>query len=391
MPITTSTRTSPRSYAPALTGGLFEWLTTLYPIWGRLDEEAAYVSAWIGLAELALGGCTTTSDHLYVHPCPRLVDAEISAAREVGLRFHPTRGSMSLSVEDGGLPPKNVVQRDDEILSDCERLIAAYHDPAPGAMCRIALGPCSPFSVTPELMRESAELAERRHVRLHTHLDEDRDETAYCLATFGCRPVEHFDELGWNEGNAWVAHCIFANEDEMARLGAGGTSVAHCPSSNMLIAGGATPVSRLKAHGVAVGLGCDGSASTDHASLWLEARMALLLGRLRDGAASMNARDALEMATTGSARCLGRGGELGALGVGAPADLVVWPVDGVSFAGAHTDLVEAWLRCGPVRPRHTVVNGRVVVRDGELQAPGLEEMLARHARISRDWQGVLET
>ncbi len=218
-------------------------------------------------------------------------------------------------------------------------------------------------------------------MRLHTHLDEDRDETAYCLATFGCRPVEHFDELGWNEGNAWVAHCIFANEDEMARLGAGGTSVAHCPSSNMLIAGGATPVSRLKAHGVAVGLGCDGSASTDHASLWLEARTALLLGRLRDGAASMNARDALEMATTGSARCLGRGGELGALGVGAPADLVVWPVDGVSFAGAHTDLVEAWLRCGPVRPRHTVVNGRVVVRDGELQAPGLEEMLARHARI----------
>jgi cytosine/adenosine deaminase-related metal-dependent hydrolase len=379
-----------RAFAPALRGGLFQWLTTLYPLWSRLDEEAAYVSAWIGLAELALGGCTTTSDHLYVHPCAGLIDAEISAAREVGLRFHPTRGSMSLSEEDGGLPPKSVVQTDDEILADSERLIDAYHDPSPGAMCQIALGPCSPFSVTPRLMGESAALAARRNVRLHTHLDEDRDETQYCLQRFGRRPVEHFDDLGWNEGNAWVAHCIFPNEEEMERLGRGGTSVAHCPSSNMLIAKGATPVTRLRAHGVAVGLGCDGSASTDHASMWLEARTALLLARLGGGSTAMNAWDALAIATSGSAACLGREGELGRLADGAPADLVVWPVDGVSFAGAHTDLVEAWLRCGPVTARHTVVNGRVVVRDGQLSAPGLEEMLQRHAKISREWQGVAE-
>jgi len=362
-------------------------LTTLYPLWSRLDEEAAYVSAWIGLAELALGGCTTTSDHLYVHPCAGLIDAEISAAREVGLRFHPTRGSMSLSQEDGGLPPKSVVQTDDEILADSERLIAKYHDPAPGAMCRIALGPCSPFSVTPRLMSESASLAERRNVRLHTHLAEDRDETKFCLQTFGRSPVEHFDDLGWNEGNAWVAHCIFPTEDEMERLGLGKTAVAHCPSSNMLIGGSATPVTQLTAHGVVIGLGCDGSASTDHASLWLEARTALLLCRLRGGPTAMNAWDALRIATTGSAACLGRSGELGELRAGAPADLVVWPVDGIAFAGAHTDLVEAWLRCGPVRARHTVVNGRVVVRQGELNMPGLEDMLGRHARISREWQG----
>ncbi len=379
-----------RSYAPALKGGLFGWLTTLYPLWSRLDEEAAYVSAWIGLVELALGGCTTTSDHLYVHPSPRLIDAEIAAAAEVGLRFHPTRGSMSLSEEDGGLPPRSVVQRDDEILADCERLIDKYHDPAPGAMCRIALGPCSPFSVTPQLMRESAELAERRGVRLHTHLAEDRDETEFCLRAFGRRPVEHFDDLGWNVGNAWVAHCIFPSEEEMGRLGRGRTCVTHCPSSNMLIAGGATPVTELSANGVVVGLGCDGSASTDHASLWLEARTALLVSRLREGPAAMDAQGALELATTGSAACLGRDEELGRLKTGAPADLVVWPVDGVSFAGAHTDLVEAWLRCGPVRARHTVVNGRIIVRDGEANIPGLEAMLKRHAAISRDWQGVID-
>jgi cytosine/adenosine deaminase-related metal-dependent hydrolase len=369
---------------------LFQWLTTLYPLWSRLDEEASYVSAWIGLAELAFGGCTTTSDHLYVHPNPGLIDAEISAAADLGMRFHPTRGSMSLSEDDGGLPPKSVVQDDDEILADSERLIARYHDPSPGAMCRVALGPCSPFSVTPHLMRESALLADRHDVRLHTHLAEDRDETEFCLRSFGCRPVQHFENLGWNAGRAWVAHCIFPDDNEMQRLGRGPTGVAHCPSSNMLIAGAVTPVKELMGHGVTVGLGCDGSASTDHASMWLEARTALLLGRLRSGASAMGARDVLQMATVGSAGCLGRTGELGALVAGAAADLVVWPVDGVAFAGAHTDLVEAWLRCGPVRSRHTVVAGRVVVRDGELAAPGLEEMLLRHARIAREWQRAAE-
>jgi len=374
-----------RAFAPAVNATLFDWLSTLYPLWARLDEEAAYVSAWIGLAELALGGCTTTSDHLYVHPRPNLIDAEIAAAREVGLRFHPTRGSMSLSQKDGGLPPDSVVQDDDEILADSERLIASYHDPTPGAMVRIALAPCSPFSVTPRLMQAIAELAERLDVRLHTHLAEDPDEDRFCLARFGRRPVEHFEEVGWADERAWVAHCVYLNKHEILRLGGWGTGVAHCPSSNMLIAGGIAPVHELREAGVPVGLGCDGSASTDHASLWLEARTALLLGRLRHGPTSLSAREVLQMATVGSAACLGRAGELGVIAPGAPADLVAWPLEGVQFAGAHSDPVEAWLRCGPVSARHTIVNGEFVVRDGQIARPALEEMLDRHGEISRAW------
>lgn len=374
-----------RAFAPAVNATLFDWLSTLYPVWRRLDEEAAYISTWIGLAELALGGCTTTSDHLYVHPRPNLIDAEIAAAREVGLRFHPTRGSMSLSRKDGGLPPDSVVQDDDEILADSERLIASYHDPSPGSMLRIALAPCSPFSVSPELMQATAELAERLDVRLHTHLAEDPDEDRFCLARFGRRPIEHFEDVGWGDARAWVAHCVYPNRDEILRLGGWGTGVAHCPSSNMLIAGGIAPVRELREAGVPVGLGCDGSASTDHASLWLEARTALLLGRLRHGPTSSSAREVLEMATVGSATCLGRAGELGVIAPGAPADLVAWPLEGVQFAGAHSDPVEAWLRCGPVSARHTIVNGELVVRDGQIARPGLEEMLDRHREISRGW------
>ena len=211
-----------RAFAPALAGDLFEWLRTLYPVWRRLDQEAAYVSAWIGLAELALGGCTTSTDHLYLHPhgAGDLIGAEIAAARELGFRFHPTRGSMSLSVKDGGLPPDDVVQEDEEILADSERLVALHHDPAPGAMVRIALAPCSPFSVTPELMARTAELAERLDVRLHTHLAEDVGENAYCREAFGCRPVEHFERVGWGSDRAWVAHCVHPSEAEIARLGA---------------------------------------------------------------------------------------------------------------------------------------------------------------------------
>jgi cytosine/adenosine deaminase-related metal-dependent hydrolase len=380
-----------RSFRPAVNGTLFEWLTTLYPRWAALDEEAAYVSAWIGLAELALGGCTTSTDHLYVHPRGGgdLISAEIRAARDVGLRFHPTRGSMSLSKKDGGLPPDSVVQDDDEILADSERLVALHHDPAWGAMVRIALAPCSPFSVTPELMRATAELAERLDVRLHTHLAEDPDEDRFASEVFGRRTIEQFEEVGWGSDRAWVAHCIYPNDDEIVRLGKWGTGVAHCPSSNMLIGGGGiAPVPELRAAGAPVGLGCDGSASTDSASLWMEARNALLLGRLRRGPASMGARDALEIATRGSARCLGREGELGQLSPGAMGDLVCWPLDGVQFAGALTDPVEAWLRCGPVSARHTVVHGKLVVRHGTIVAPGETDMLRRHRTISARIQGV---
>jgi cytosine/adenosine deaminase-related metal-dependent hydrolase len=380
-----------RSYRPAANGSLFSWLTTLYPLWAAIDEEAVYLSAWVGLAELALGGCTTSTDHLYVHPrgAGDLISAEIAAARELGIRFDPTRGSMSLSQKDGGLPPDSVVQDDDEILADSERLVARHHDRSWGAMVRLGLAPCSPFSVTPELMRRTAELAERLDVRLHTHLAEDPDEDRYAEDAFGKRTIEHFEEVGWATDRSWVAHCIYPNPAEIARLGAAGVGVAHCPSSNMLIGGGGlAPVAELRAAGSPVGLGCDGSASTDHASLWLEARGALLLGRQRRGPTGMTARDALDVATRGSAACLGRSGEVGTLRVGAAGDVVCWPLTGLAFAGALTDPVEAWLRCGPVSVRHTVVAGVPVVENGELTNPGVDEMLNRHRAAARRIQRV---
>ena len=308
-----------------------------------------------------------------------LLSAEIAAATDLGMRFHPTRGSMSLSEKDGGLPPDSVVQDDDEILADSERQVARHHDRSWGAMVRVALAPCSPFSVTPELMRRTAQLAERLDVRLHTHLAEDPDEDRYAQEKFGKRTVEHFEDVGWLSGRSWVAHCIYPNPSEVARLGGAGVGVAHGPSSNMMIGGGGiAPVIELLAAGSPVGLGCDGSASTDHASLWLEARGALLLGRLRQGPGAMGARHALSIATLGGAACLGRAGELGTLTPGAVGDLVCWPIDGIAFAGALTDPIEAWLRCGPVSARHTVVAGVPVVEDGQLVNPSVNEMLDRH-------------
>lgn len=375
-----------RSFAPALSGDLFHWLRTLYPVWSRLDEEAAYVSAWIGLCELALGGCTTTTDHLYVHPrgAGDLISAEIQAAAELGFRFHPTRGSMSLSEKDGGLPPDSVVQDDDEILADSERLVRQHHDPRPGAMVRIALAPCSPFSVTPELMRRTAELAEHLDVRLHTHIAEDANEDVFCDEMFGCRPIEHFENVGWGSDRSWVAHCVFPNETEIQQLARWGTGVAHCPSSNQLIGAGLAPIRELRDAGVGVGIGCDGSASTDCASLWLETRGALLLARLRGGPEAMLAREALEMATLGGAACLGRD-DIGSLAPGKAGDLVVWPMEGIAFAGALTDPVEAFLRCGPVAARHTVVHGRLLVENGTLTTDGVDDMLVRHRGIAQEW------
>jgi len=379
-----------RSFAPATDETLFGWLTTLYPRWAQLDEEAAYLSAWIGMAELALGGCTTSMDHLYVHPegAGDLISAEIAAARELGIRFHATRGSMSRSQKDGGLPPDSVVQDDDAILADSQRLVEAHHDPSPHAMVQVALAPCSPFSVTPELMRRTAELAERLDVRLHTHLAEDVDEDAYCLDTYGCRPLELFEDVGWGSDRSWVAHCIYPDPSEIERMGGWGTGVAHCPSSNALIAGGLAPIAEMLAAGVPVGIGCDGSASTDSASLWLETRGAMLLGRLRHGPTAFSARAALELATRGSAACLGRSGQIGELSPGACGDLVVWKPSPIAFAGALTDPVDALLRCGPVAAHHTVVAGRFLVEDGELRAPGLDDVLARHRQAAARIQGV---
>jgi len=379
-----------RAYRPATSSNLFGWLTTLYPIWAGLDEEASYLSAWVGLAELALGGCTTSMDHLYVHPTGGgdLITAEITAARELGMRFHATRGSMSRSQKDGGLPPDSVVQDDDTILAESERLVGQHHQRGPDAMIQVALAPCSPFSVTPGLMKATAELAERLDVRLHTHLAEDVDEDTYCLDVYGCRPVEYFEDVGWGTDRSWVAHCVYPNAEEIEKLAAWGTGVAHCPSSNQMIGAGLAPVSEFRAAGVAVGIGCDGSSSTDSASLWMESRNALLLGRLRGGPEAMQAREALDMATRGGARCLGRDGEIGQLTVGAVGDVAVWGLEGIRFAGALSDPIEAWLRCGPTSPRHTIVAGRFVVEDGALVSPDVEDILTRHRAVATRLQGL---
>lgn len=380
-----------RAYPPMTTAPLFGWLQSLYPLWSTLDEESAHVSAWVGLAELAMSGCTTSTDHLYVHPAGAgdLLTAEIEAAKDLGIRFHPTRGSMSLSEKDGGLPPDNVVQDHDVILAESEAAVKRHHDREHGAMVRIALAPCSPFSVTKKLMIESAELAEKLDVRLHTHFAENSEDDDYSVATFGCRPTQYLEEVGWCTDRTWVAHCVMPNDDEVERLGRAGIGAAHCPSSNMILASGISPVVALRRAGVHVGLGVDGSSSADSASLWLEARQAMLLAKLRDGASAGSARMALEIATRGGAGCLGRLGEIGELSVGAVGDVAVWSLQGPRFAGAIADPIEAWLRCGPVSAAHVVVNGKSVVRDGELVSPRVDEMLRRHDTLARRMQNFV--
>ena len=377
-----------RAYGPMTSAPLFGWLKSLYPLWRHIDEEAVYESAWVGLAELALGGCTTSTDHLYVHPVGGgdLLSAEIKAARELGFRFHPTYGSMSLSEKDGGLPPDSVVRDDDEILAESKRHVARHHDRVHGAMVRIALAPCSPFSVSPELMVRTAELAEQLDVRLHTHLAENAEDDDYSMATFGRRCIEQFEEVGWATPRSWVAHCVMPNADEVKRLGAAHVGVAHCPSSNMILASGLAPVVDLRAAGSPVGLGCDGSSSADSASLWQEARLAMLSGKLRSGADRMNARTSLEIATRGGAACLGREGELGELSVGAVGDVAIWDLTGPLYSGALSDPVEAWLRCGPTSARQTIVAGRVLVDAGRLTHGELDGHVASHNRIARRLQ-----
>jgi 8-oxoguanine deaminase len=364
-----------RAYAPAAGDGLEAWLGKLRPLWLRLDEEGAYVSAWVGLAELARNGCTTTADHLYLHPRPKLTDATIAAAGQVGLRFHPVRGSTSL-VED-----------DDAVLDDVGRLLALHAGPVDGAMVRVGAGPTSLGAGSPRLLRELAALTIASGGRLHTHLLETAGEAAWSRAELGLGPVEALVAAGWGEGDAWVAHGVHADERDVDELARASIGVAHCPSSNLLLGAGVAPVRSLLDAGVDVGLGCDGSSSSDSGSLWLEARTAYLSGSLRDGPGAHTGRGMLELATTGSARCLGRD-DLGRLAVGGPADLAAFELDPLAFAGAHTDLVEAWVRCGPVTARHTVVAGRPVVRDGQLVAAGLPEILADHRRLSLAMQGA---
>jgi len=381
-----------RAFPPMTNAALFGWLQTLYPLWSTLDEEAANVSAWVGLAELALSGCTTSTDHLYVHPAGGgdLLSAEIMAAKDLGMRFHPTRGSMSLSQKDGGLPPDNVVQDHDVILAESQRSVEQYHDVSHGAMVRIALAPCSPFSVTKQLMTESAQLAEKLDVRLHTHFAENSEDDAFSLATFGCRPTQYLEDVGWCTDRAWVAHCVMPNHDEIQQLGKAKIGVAHCPSSNMILSSGIAPIVDLRAAGVHVGLGVDGSSSADSASMWLEARQAMLLAKLRNGAAAGTARMSLEIATRGGAGCLGRVGEIGEISVGAVGDLAIWSLTGVAFAGAVADPIEAWLRCGPTGAKYTIVHGKLVVDNGQLVSNKVDSMLATHRTVAKRMQRIAD-
>lgn len=365
-------------------GGLVDWLNFYYPLWERLDEEGAYLSAWISLAGLALDGCTTSSDHLNIHPRKNLIDAEVSAGRELGMRFHPTRGAMNLSTKDGRLPPDSVVESEDDILADSERLIETYHDPRPGAMTRIALAPCNPFAVSHELMRRAADLAEKRDVRLHTHLAESLDEERFCLQQYGCRPMDRFEEVGWGSSRSWVAHSIFVNDHEIESLARWGTGICHCPSGNLIGTGRVAPVARMRAAGVAVSL------STDSApSLRAELAVSRQANQNLHGT-HLSARDLLEFATLGSARCLGRAGEIGQLSPGSTGDLAVWPLREAARRRSADDVLEAWLADGPPAPRHTIVQGRFVVENGALTSPALEDRQRRHDAITRDWQRFVD-
>jgi len=375
-------QTLTRACTVAANAKLFDWLRALYPLWARIDEEAVYLAALAGMAELMLSGCTTTSDHHYLFPRgqTKLIDAEIKAARKLGIRFHATRGSMSVGASKGGLPPDTVVQDEDTILEDCDRVIRQYHDPRPGSMLQIALAPCSPFSVSAGLMRASAEMAARFDVRLHTHLAETRDEDDYCREHFGMRPLEFLDSVGWLQDRTWVAHGVHFTQPEVDRLGAAGVGIAHCPTSNMRLGSGLAPALALQRAGSPVGLGVDGSASNDSSNMLAEARQALLLNRLGHGAEAITVRQALHMATVQGARCLGRS-DLGSLEPGKRADVALFDLREPAYSGAE-DALSALLLCAPTPVRTLVIEGRVVVEDYVLRTLAMEPVYARHRRMA---------
>ncbi|HPE26682.1 MAG: 8-oxoguanine deaminase [Rhodobacteraceae bacterium] len=359
---------------------LFGWLRTLYPIWSRFGPEEMRVSALTGLAELALSGCTLTSDHLYLYPNGARLEDTIDAAREIGMRFHPTRGAMSIGESAGGLPPDTLVEREEDILKDMARVVDAFHDPAEGAMVRVGLAPCSPFSVSRDLMREAALLARDKGVMLHTHLAENDEDIAYSLAQFGCRPGQYAEDLGWTGNDVWHAHCVKLDAGEIDLFAQSRTGVAHCPCSNCRLGSGIAPVRAMRDRGVKVGLGVDGSASNDAGNLIGEARQAMLLQRVARGADAMSAREALEIATLGGARVLGRG-DCGSLEPGKRADVAVWDVSGIEAAGAW-DPVAALILCGPARVRDLFVEGRQVVRGGQVATIDLPRVIETQNRLA---------
>jgi cytosine/adenosine deaminase-related metal-dependent hydrolase len=379
-------QTMTRALPGAQDAGLFDWLKTLYPIWARLNPDHIAASTRTGLAELALSGCTTVADHLYLFPNGSRLDDEIEAAADIGLRLHASRGSMSRGESDGGLPPDSVVQDEATILEDTARVAAAYHDASPGAMVKVVVAPCSPFSVSTDLMAESAELARELGLHLHTHLAETMDEEDYCRDVYGKRPLELATDLGWGGPDVWFAHSIFMNDVEIAAMGRSGTGMAHCPSSNMRLASGIAPVRSYLEAGVPVGLGVDGSASNDGNHMLGEARQAMLLARLDaapsiSGGRLLTAREALRIATRGGAAVLGRD-DLGSLEPGKAADFCAVSLDRLEYAGAQNDPVSALLFAAPTRVDYTYVHGRPVVHRGELVTADVAELVANHNRLA---------
>ncbi|WP_421227025.1 8-oxoguanine deaminase [Aeromonas jandaei] len=371
-------QTLTRAWGPVVNQPLFPWLKTLYPVWARLTPDALALASKVAMAELLLSGCTTAADHHYLFPrgMEESIDIQVAAVRELGMRAMLTRGSMSLGEDEGGLPPRHTVQGQQQILDDSLRLVRQYHERGAGAQIQIALAPCSPFSVTEEIMVESARLAAELDVRLHTHLAETLDEEAFCLARFGLRTVDYLEKVGWLGDRTWLAHGIHFNPDEIARLGAAGTGVCHCPVSNMRLASGICPTLDLEAAGAPVGLGVDGSASNDASNLMQEARQALYLQRLRYGAERITPRKVLEWATVGSARLLGRG-DLGELLPGKQADLALFKLDDLRFSGSH-DPIAALILCGAERADRVMVGGKWRVVDGAIAGLDIEQLIARH-------------
>ena len=365
-----------RAVPAAQNAPLFGWLKTLYPIWSHIGPEHIYWST-----ALALSGCTTSSDHLYLYPNGARLDDALSAASHIGVRFHGTRGSMSIGESKGGLPPDNLTEHEPDILAECQRLIETYHDDNAYAMQRIALAPCSPFSVSMDLMRETASMARAYEVGMHTHLAENVEDIDYSLATFGMRPGDYIESVGWTGDDVWHAHCVQLNKDEINLFARTGTGVAHCPCSNMRLASGIAPVRAMLDANVKVGLGVDGSASNDSAHMLNEARQAMLLQRVNQGGHAMNAREALRVATAGGASVLNRN-DIGILAPGYAADIAAFDRRSIDFAGSDWDPVASLIFCGPVKANYTIINGKIVVAEGQLTTMDMHKILTEHRRLS---------
>ena len=380
-------QTLTRTLPAAMDRELFPWLKALYPVWARLTPESLELGVTVAMSELLLSGCTTTTDHHYVFPAglEDAVDIEVAVAKRLGMRVLLTRGSMNRSERDGGLPPDSVVQDEDAILIDSERVVAKHHERGEDAMVQIALAPCSPFSVTTSLMKKTAELAEKLDVRLHTHLAETEDENKFCEQIHNCRPLDYLDQCGWLNARTWLAHGIFFNGAEMKRLGKAGTTISHCACSNQILASGCCPVCEMEEAGVAIGLGVDGSASNDESNLMQEVRAAFLLQRARYGVTRVSHKDALRWATRGSAACVGRA-ELGEIAVGKAADLAFFGLDELRFSG-HGDPLAALVLCGAHRADHVMVAGKWAVVDGAIPGLDVADLIRRHSAAARAMQG----